>query len=88
MLLVNNFSMQRKLSLLFQFHVSLVLSNVHAKLVEKSLEIYFGEENKTKQFITEMISSLPQGKKKKVSGSVKDCKKNAHESIMKKRKFL
>lgn len=67
--------MQRKLSLLFQFHVSLVLSNVHAKLVEKSLEIYFGEENKTKRFITEMISSLPQGEKKKVSGSVKDCKK-------------
>lgn len=64
MLLVNNFSMQRKLSLLFQFHVSLVLSNVHAKLVEKSLEIYFGEENKTKRFITEMISSLPQGEKK------------------------
>lgn len=56
--------MQRKLSLLFQFHVSLVLSNVHAKLVEKSLEIYFGEENKTKRFITEMISSLPQGEKK------------------------
>lgn len=80
--------MQRKLSLLFQFHVSLVLSNVHAKLVEKSLEIYFGEENKTKQFITEMISSLPQGRKKKSLRLSERLQKNAHESIMKKRKFL
>lgn len=79
--------MQRKLSLLFQFHVSLVLSNVHAKLVEKSLEIYFGEENKTKRFITEMISSLPQGEKKSLRLSER-LQKNAHESIMKKRKFL
>lgn len=80
--------MQRKLSLLFQFHVSLVLSNVHAKLVEKSLEIYFGEENKTKRFITEMISSLPQGEKKKSLRLSERLQKNAHESIMKKRKFL
>lgn len=48
---------------------------MHAQLVEKSLEIYFGEENKTKQFITEMISSVPQEKKKKSQAQWKTAKK-------------